>query len=81
MLAAWASWWLWPLRFRHFVESAGPIVAFVYVAITFYVIYACLRHVNSWRYKGEHPMAMSLILFAGHIFSTTIYHFFVVVRR
>jgi membrane protein YdbS with pleckstrin-like domain len=81
VVAAWAYWWFWPLQFESFVASAIPIIAFVYVAIIIYVVYACLVHVNSWRYKGEHPIALSLVLFAGHVISTTIYHFFVVLRR
>ena len=83
-LAAWACWWLWPRQVESLgraIEPAEPFLALIYAAIIIYVVYACIRHANSYRYKGAHPIALSLIFVAGHIVSTTIYHFSVVLRR
>lgn len=83
-LAAWVFWWFWPVRYDTFsqtIKPAEPLLAFIFVAIVFYSIYACVRHANSYRYKGAHPIALSLLLFVGHVIATTIYHFLVVLRR
>ncbi len=76
--------WLWPERWesiRPAIDFAEPVLALIYAAVILYVIYACVRHANSYRYKGKHPVALSLVLLAGHIVAGTIYHLLVVLRR
>lgn len=81
---AWVLWWLLPRQFESLhqaIEPVDPIVGLIYLAIVTYVTYACVRHVNSDRYKGARPIVVSLVLFVGHIVSTTLYHFIVVLRQ
>lgn len=83
-IVAWTFSWLLPRHFESIqqaIKPVGPTLALIYVVIVVYAIYACVRHVNSYRYKGSHPILLSFVLFAGHIVSTTIYHFVVVLRQ
>ncbi len=83
-LTAWLCSWVWPTPYDSFlgtIEPVEPVIALIYGAMILYVVYACLRHVHSDRYKGAHPYAWSLFFLAGHVISTTIYHFLVVLRR
>ena len=83
-ITVWIFRWIWPLPYESFLEAIQPVepaIALVYVAVFLYVLYACLRHVHSDRYKGSHPYAWTLFLLAGHVISTAIYHFLVVRRR
>ena len=70
-----------PAGLNSILESVFVFAAAVLVMAVLFIMASCLHHLFSNEYRGSHRWLWFILIFAGHIIGSTIYHFFVVLRK
>lgn len=72
---------MYPAAVSHVPELLVILSTAVLIVATLFVMVSCLRHLFSDEYRGSLKWLWFVLITAGHIIGSTVYHFLVVLRK